>query len=139
MLTDFLTVTEIAFVVVVVIPALLGLINMLKRVGLPTDFAGPVAVALGIITMMAYAAFGDNRYFVFAMVGLLIGLGTTGFYDLSKMVGSTVIPPAEITVDQSFLPAEAEPGVLADNEPFLQDATSIPTWDQDGPTGQSIP
>jgi len=105
MLTDFLSLTEIAFIVVLVIPALLGLVNMLKRVGLPTDFAGPVAVVLGIAVMLAYAGFGDNRYFVLAMVGLLLGLGVTGYYDLSKMVGPS-IPPAEIHVDDTWLAAE---------------------------------
>lgn len=121
MISDFLSLTEIAFIAIIVIPALLGLVNMLKRVGLPVDFAGPVAVVLGVAVLLTYAAFGDNRYFVFAMIGLLVGLGVTGFYDLSKQFGTPNIPPATITVDQSFIPAEVEPGVFTDTEPVLNE------------------
>ena len=39
-------------IAIIVIPALLGLVNMLKRVGLPVDFAGPVAVVLGVAVLL---------------------------------------------------------------------------------------
>lgn len=114
MLTDFLSLTEIAFIAIIVIPAILGLVNMLKRVGLPVDFAGPVAVVLGVAVLVTYAAFGDNRYFVFTMIGLLVGLGVTGFYDLSKSFGTPDIPPATIQLDQTFID-EAETEAIPDN------------------------
>lgn len=112
MISDFLSLTEIAFIAIIVIPALLGLINMLKRVGLAVDFAGPVAVVLGVVVMLTYAAFGDNRYFIFAMLGILVGLGVTGFYDLSKQFGTPAIPPAEIVVPDDWAPGEPAEGVF---------------------------
>lgn len=147
MLTDLLSLTEIAFIVVLVIPALIGLTNMAKRLGLPVDFAGPLAVVLGIVVMLSYVGFGENRYFIMALVGLLVGLGVTGYYDLSKQFGTPSIPPAIVNVDQSFLPPEVEPGVLANDEPLLQYGaitapkiqgdtitSPMPTRDNDGRT-----
>lgn len=125
MLTDFLSLTEIAFIVVIVIPALMGLVNLLKRLGLAVDFAGPVAIVLGVAVMIAYVAWGDNRYFIMALIGLLIGLGVTGYYDLSKQFGTPSIPPATIEVDDSWLRED-------DTGP-----TPMPTWDIDGPTGKT--
>lgn len=126
MITDFITVTELAFVVLFVIPAIIGLINLLKKVGLPTQFAGVVAVVLGVAVMLLYAAFGDSRYFVLGMVGVLVGLGATGYYDLSKLFGGQAAAPPVVTVNEAPVvdfnyaadgaPTEHEedPDVLAD-------------------------
>lgn len=103
MFTDILTPAEMAFIVLIGIPAILGLTNMLKDLHLPTRFAGPVAVVLGAGMMLAYHAWGDHRAFLLGLVGVLVGLGVTGYYDLARMIGKVEVPPAQITVDDAWL------------------------------------
>lgn len=101
MLTDLFPVAVLVVVAVLIAPALVGLIGVLRDVGLPARFAPLVAVALGVTLMLAYALWGDSRLFLFSLLGVLIGLAACGRYDLSKLAGATV-PPAQITVDDTW-------------------------------------
>ena len=74
-------------VLILVIPAVIALVTMMKDIGLPGRLAGPVAVALGLAAMAAYTLWGDLPIFVNLMIGVLIGLGASGFYDLAKLTG----------------------------------------------------
>lgn len=62
---------------------------MLKQAGLDTRWAGPVAVTLGLIIMITYGLFGEHKMFVYALVGILVGLGSVGLYDLTKLPGKS--------------------------------------------------
>lgn len=88
MITDLLSAATLAVVLILIVPAVIGLVNMLKRAGLPTSLAGPVAVALGLVFTISYGLWGEHRLFVLSMLGILIGLGATGFYDLRKLGAS---------------------------------------------------
>lgn len=90
--------------IALVLPAIIGLINMLKSVGLPTPAAGPVAVALGVVGAVSWTLWGEQPVYVAGVVGVLLGLGAAGFYDLSKLLGrpseieAVVIP--ELVIDE---------------------------------------
>lgn len=70
MLADLITPGVLAVIALLVIPAVVGLVNMLKQAGLDTRWAGPVAVTLGLIIMITYGLFGEHKMFVYALVGL---------------------------------------------------------------------
>ena len=92
MITDLLSAATLAVVLILIVPAVIGLVNMLKRAGLPTSLAGPVAVALGLAFTISYGIWGEHQLFVLSMLGILIGLGATGFYDLRKLGASDTAP-----------------------------------------------
>ena len=89
MITDLITPAALAVIALLVIPAVVGLVNMLKSVGLATRWAGPVAVVIGLAVMLAYGIWGEHRLFVYALLGILIGLGSVGLYDLTKLLGKS--------------------------------------------------
>lgn len=101
MITDLITPAALAVIALLVIPAVVGLINMLKAVGLAVRWAGPVAVGIGLVVMLAYGIWGEHQLFMYALLGILIGLGAAGFYDLAKLLGKTPDPTVvvERTVD----------------------------------------
>lgn len=98
MLTDLISPATLAVIALLVVPAVVGLINMLKAVGLATRWAGPVAVAIGLVVMLAYGVWGEHPLFTYALLGILIGLGAAGFYDLAKLLGT---PDATVVVERS--------------------------------------
>jgi len=73
--------------IILIVPAIVGLVEMLKKSGLPTRWAGPVAILIGIVIMIAYSVWGDLPIFFNVLLGLLAALGATGFYDLTKLHG----------------------------------------------------
>lgn len=94
MITDLLPPATLAVIALLVIPAVVGLVNMLKAVGLATRWAGPVAVALGLVVMLAYGLVTDPpaspaQLFIYGLAGVLIGLGAVGLYDLVKLSGTS--------------------------------------------------
>ena len=92
MITDLISAATLAVVLILIVPAVIGLVNMLKRAGLPVTLAGPVAVALGLVFTISYGLWGEHQLFVLSMLGILIGLGATGFYDLRKLGASDAAP-----------------------------------------------
>lgn len=102
MFTDLFSTAVLVVVTILILPAITGLITILKDVGMPARLAPLVAVILGVTLMIAYAQWGDNRYFLLGLLGVLVGMAACGRYDLSKLAGAS-IPPATITVDDSWI------------------------------------
>jgi ABC-type uncharacterized transport system permease subunit len=120
MITDLFPLAVLVVVSVLISPALVGLIGVLKDAGLPPRWSPLIAVILGIALMLAYATWGDNRHFLFGLLGVLIGLAACGRYDLSKL---TSPPPATITVDDSWLVDVDDPDATGDDPYFASEAT----------------
>lgn len=71
------------------LPAILALVNLLKKLGLSGKLALLAAVGLGVgITVANYylAMYGGYQA---AVEGLLLGLGAAGVYDITTTVGQT--------------------------------------------------
>ena len=117
MLTDLFPVAVLVVVAVLIAPALVGLIGVLRDVGLPARYSPLVAVALGVTLMLAYALWGDSKPFLFGLLGVLIGLAACGRYDMSKLAGATV-PPAQVTVDDTWL---TDPDTTEDDPYFASE------------------
>lgn len=115
MITDLITPGALAVIALLVIPAVVGLVNMLKAVGLAVRWAGPVAVGIGLVIMLAYGAWGEHPLFTYALLGILIGLGAAGFYDLAKLLGKTsdATVVVERPVDLTF-PSVTDPQHISD-------------------------
>ena len=63
-------------------PAIVALVNLAKGLGLPTRYASPLAVLLGVGLAVADQAFAGSPVYGAASSGLLLGLGAVGLYDL---------------------------------------------------------
>lgn len=66
-------------------PAILGLVNVLKRIGLPEKWAPLVAIALGV-TVALVEAYAPADLVRAIAGGIIAGLSATGFYDIAQMV-----------------------------------------------------
>lgn len=86
------------------IPAILALVNLAKRVGLPANAALVLAVALGVALNTADYLWADNLLYQAIADGLIRGLGAAGLYDVAKP------KPAKLVVD------DGKPGRYADLE-----------------------
>lgn len=88
-------------------PAIMATVNLLKKYGLPSDWAP-------IVSLVAGAAFGVLVWFLmgmgpvavltqFIVAGLAAGLTASGFYDAAVTVGATVnVPQAtEVAVENA--------------------------------------
>jgi L-cystine uptake protein TcyP (sodium:dicarboxylate symporter family) len=63
---------------VAIIPIIVGVVELLKQLGLPTKFSALVAAILGIVIGIVYVAPGDILRGV--LVGLSLGLAASGLY-----------------------------------------------------------
>ncbi len=63
---------------VAIIPLIVGVVESLKQIGLPSKFAAVVAVILGVVIGIVYVAPGDIAKGV--LVGLSLGLAASGLY-----------------------------------------------------------
>jgi L-cystine uptake protein TcyP (sodium:dicarboxylate symporter family) len=63
---------------VAIIPLIVGVVELLKQLGLPTKFSALVAAILGIVIGIVYVAPGDILRGV--LVGLSLGLAASGLY-----------------------------------------------------------
>ena len=66
--------------VVVAVPLIAGLVELLKRQGMPTRWAPPVALLLGTALAVGYALAGQALWFEALIQGLALGLGSMGLY-----------------------------------------------------------
>ena len=71
------TVTLIATV-----PAIVALVNLLKKLGVPAKVGLLLAVVFGVGLSVAQYAFAGNGYYEAAASGLLLGLAAAGLYEL---------------------------------------------------------
>lgn len=105
------------------------LVQQAKR-WVPTDFLPLVALALGVVVQvvndLALGGAADGAtVWTSVVVGAGVGMAAAGAYDLAGRA-STSIPPATITVDDSWLVDADDPDLpdetLADDEPLAIDA-----------------
>lgn len=66
------------------IPAILAIVNLLKKQGLGANNAMLAAVVLGVALSVADFYFAANAAYAAASQGLLLGLAAAGLYDLRK-------------------------------------------------------
>lgn len=65
------------------VPAVLALVNLLKKAGLP-DAAAPVASLLSGVLAVFAAQHADVAWVRALSEGLILGLGAAGVYDIAK-------------------------------------------------------
>lgn len=69
---------------VATVPAIVALVNALKRMGMDPKRGGvPAAILLGVGLNLAQHFWGGQEWFAAAAQGLLLGLAAAGLYDLA--------------------------------------------------------
>lgn len=66
------------------VPAIVALVNVLKRLGVPDAAATIAAVLLGVAAAVADQLVGTDPTYQAAAHGLLLGLAAAGVYDLAN-------------------------------------------------------
>lgn len=79
---------EIEIYGVILVPLILGLVEVSKRVGLPTKWSPVLAVVLGLLAGIMLLFPEDLRQGV--VVGLALGLSATGLYSGAKNINEEV-------------------------------------------------
>jgi hypothetical protein len=77
---------------VVVVPLIVGLVEVAKRIGLPAQYAAVVALGLGLLASVgawASAATGGRDLFDATLVGLALGLSASGLYSVARTVANS--------------------------------------------------
>jgi len=83
---------EVNFVLIVsLLPAILGLVNFVKEFGLSGKWLTLAAMAIGILSAVAYALVPPG-VFQIAFDGIVLGLAAAGLYDITSKKPTT--PPA---------------------------------------------
>lgn len=72
------------------VPAMLAIVELLKRLGLPAKSAMPVTVVLSVALGLAQTFLGGDPVYQAAAKYLLMGLGACGLYDAAKIASPTV-------------------------------------------------
>ncbi len=67
---------------VAIIPLIVGIVELLKQLGLPQKFAGLAATILGVVIGIVYVAPSDVLQGL--LIGLSLGLGAAGLYSTTK-------------------------------------------------------
>ncbi|MFO7153555.1 MAG: hypothetical protein DIU64_001190 [Caldicoprobacter oshimai] len=67
---------------IAIIPLIVGIVELLKQIGLPSKFAALVSVILGIAIGVVYVSPDDIKKGV--LVGLALGLAAAGLYSTTK-------------------------------------------------------
>lgn len=67
---------------VALIPFIIGVVDLLKQIGLPDKLAGLVSTVLGIILGIVYVA--PDNIAEAILVGAALGLGASGLYSTTK-------------------------------------------------------
>lgn len=65
------------------VPAIIALVNLGKRLGIPSKGAIVLAVVLGVFLSVAQWAWAGAGWYDSAASGLLLGLAAAGLYDLT--------------------------------------------------------
>lgn len=69
---------------VVIVPIIAGIVEIGKRAGLPTRYAGPVAIVLGVAGTVAIGI--DPGWGWRILTGVAVGAAASGVYDYTKAV-----------------------------------------------------
>lgn len=67
---------------VAIIPLIVGIVELLKEIGLPSKFAAVVSVLIGIAIGVVYISPDDVKRGI--LVGLALGLAASGLYSGTK-------------------------------------------------------
>ncbi len=67
---------------VAIIPFIVGVVELLKEIGLPSKFAAIISAVIGIIIGIVYLSPDDIKRGV--LVGLALGLAASGLYSGTK-------------------------------------------------------
>jgi hypothetical protein len=88
------------------IPAIVGLVQVVKDLGVPSNFAPLCAVIFGILAGFAQFFAGQLPWIPAAVTGVALGLSAVGLYSGARTVASNVsflsknspIPAATVTI-----------------------------------------
>ena len=69
---------------IMILPLIIGLVEMLKKSGLPVKLLPVVAIILGVVVGVVYISPGDIPQGV--LVGVAVGLSASGLYSGGKTV-----------------------------------------------------
>ena len=78
-----------------IVGLIMALVKIAREVGLPTKFAPALALLLGMVGGMAIAYQNGLVYVNGAVIGLVIGAASAGFYDSAKL-SFTDVPVIEV-------------------------------------------
>ncbi len=67
---------------VAIIPLIVGIVELLKEIGLPSKFAAVVSALIGIVIGIVYISPDDIKRGI--LVGLSLGLAASGLYSGTK-------------------------------------------------------
>jgi len=67
---------------IAIVPIIIGIVEMFKRLGIPAKWSPVVAVILGVISSFAFSSTGNVPATV--IQGMIYGLSASGLYSASK-------------------------------------------------------
>jgi hypothetical protein len=68
------------------VPAVVALVNLAKDLGLPHKLSPLVAVVIATVLLVANYYLAANGAYQAAVSGLILGLGASGLYEITKPV-----------------------------------------------------
>lgn len=102
---------------VVVVPAVIGLVQVAKETGIPSRFAPLVAIVFGILAGLAQLQAGHWPWIQAVVMGTALGLSAVGLYSGATSMLNTGSPsPAGRSTETVAAPAAAAPDASAPAE-----------------------
>lgn len=81
---------DLTYAGIAMVPLIIGLVELAKRIGLETRWAGPLAVALGLLASLGFylsqTVPGGEGWAEAVLLGLGLGLSAAGLYSGAKGV-----------------------------------------------------
>lgn len=104
---------------IAVIPAIVGLVQVAKDLGVPSNFAPAIAVVFGLAAGFAQFYAGQLPWISAAITGIALGLSAVGLYAGAKTIASNVsisnkndpIPPQTPTILHTATPMSPIPTI----------------------------
>ncbi|HHT02382.1 MAG TPA: hypothetical protein GXZ96_06840 [Firmicutes bacterium] len=63
---------------------IVGFVQLAKKIGFPSQFAGLLSLLLGIVLSFSFKLFQDTFTFQTLLLGLALGLSASGLYSTTK-------------------------------------------------------
>lgn len=73
---------EFSYEGIALIPIITVMVNLIKRIGLPNDFAPFVSIAIGVVFGIMFLSNGDIKRGILA--GIIMGTSASGLYSSGK-------------------------------------------------------
>lgn len=72
------------------VPAVIALVTLLKKLGLPSKFGALAAVLLGVAVVLLDTLSSGRlvNWYELAATGIILGLSASGLYDGAKVIGA---------------------------------------------------